>query len=373
MRRVEPWILVVIGILLLGAILNLSLALRDMKQALFKEQENNRDTQLEIKQLLVTEQKNDHGIQRHSSSALDEMKQLLVKEQKSNRDTQLEIKQLLVREQKTIRDTQLEIKHLLMKEQTNNHDLRRLLERLNQEESDDGQEERDDGDAEEEENQYEDEVFQSGMYSKCPKAPAPTDATFLQMQAAARQASIDFSPPTPTPDGSFVSGMMVPFEVKVLPKRNRALFLTEPVKRGTLIWARGNLACFHARKEFDIFLSFLPFTIQCDVHHWIFASSETLEFANTSATQATVCIALDRGSMVNHDDNPTTGCQCEGLTKKEVRERNRFGLSCDCDGNYALRDLEPGEEITEDYDMYDEITDQWWALVDRGPIPDKET
>jgi len=61
-----------------------------------------------------------------------------------------------------------------------------------------------------------------------------------------------------------------------------------------------------------------------------------------------VRITLDEGSLVNHANRPTTGShpRCEALPAAAR-------LAC-LENNYALRDIEAGEEFTDNYNAYDD-------------------
>jgi hypothetical protein len=171
------------------------------------------------------------------------------------------------------------------------------------------------------------------------------------------------------------SGMKVPFYVAHDPVKGRAVFASQRVKKGTLVWGERQMAHFGDIDFFRKFLVSLPFTeLACDILTWAWVEQDV-------DGRVSVEVAFDEGSMFNDssprrvaeekDEGDETEITCTGGSLSES------GMICDnkddknddeeaskgddelpttgcisdevCLGNYALHDIDAGEEFTCDY------------------------
>ncbi len=115
------------------------------------------------------------------------------------------------------------------------------------------------------------------------------------------------------------SGFTVSVEIKDDGHRGRSVYAAEPIAKGTTVWKPVHLAQFNSPVEFRDFLSELDHDLRCDALLWAYVEKGL----------GYVALALDPGSFVNH-----------GETEDVVN----------LDGNcVALRDIEMGEELLENY------------------------
>mmetsp|Transcript_15143 Transcript_15143/g.26028 ORF Transcript_15143/g.26028 Transcript_15143/m.26028 type:complete len:246 (+) Transcript_15143:57-794(+) len=147
-------------------------------------------------------------------------------------------------------------------------------------------------------------------------------------------------------------GFRVPYEVKEVEGKGRALFVTEFVKQGTLIWHadRGVLSKFDRRK-LDAYVTSLPHDDAKRFLDHLFA------FERESTEH--VFRAHGDASLVNHSTRPTVGNLDHyfKLHKQHLQIDQSWFLAnkqpfsphlC----TVALRDLQVGDEILEDYNFY---------------------
>eukprot|EP00929_Paragymnodinium_shiwhaense_P052913 TRINITY_DN26490_c0_g1_i1.p1 TRINITY_DN26490_c0_g1~~TRINITY_DN26490_c0_g1_i1.p1 ORF type:complete len:258 (+),score=51.22 TRINITY_DN26490_c0_g1_i1:154-927(+) len=139
--------------------------------------------------------------------------------------------------------------------------------------------------------------------------------------------------------GDTVGGITVPHEIRTSPGRGRGVFVTAPVKSGTVVWKDSSTARFRNRRQLEKFLRIvktkLP-EVVCAIMHWLYA-----EYARDGKLQ--MAFALDDGSFVNNagrGEKHNIGCASEDL------------LSEECDDSVALLDLSAGAELLDDYSTY---------------------
>lgn len=127
------------------------------------------------------------------------------------------------------------------------------------------------------------------------------------------------------------SGFRVPYEVRSSTIAGRGVFATEPVKRGTLVWAyvvHESVIEHHTEAELRKHLAPLSNDEARDKLEHIYVWGD-----------AGVEI-IDDAKIWNHSPNPNTGNHPD------------TGESL---GSYALRDIAAGEEFTDDYGNHHEL------------------
>ena len=133
------------------------------------------------------------------------------------------------------------------------------------------------------------------------------------------------------------SGMLVPYIVKDDGPKGRSLYASEKIPKGTKVWKSKYFVRFWDKEQYTTFLQLLPPELQCDVLLWTYGSEEQ------------AFMALDVGSYVNHGVGSEVNIDEATIT---------------------LRDIQPGEELLQDYSGYvgvdqtlwfDEIRDKAWG------------
>jgi hypothetical protein len=126
------------------------------------------------------------------------------------------------------------------------------------------------------------------------------------------------------------NGFRVPHEVKNDPIRGRAVFATQPIKKGTRIptWER-LIARFYTKDQLVDFLLQLPSEqLQCDIMLWAYP------------THGKVNVDLDANSFINHAE-----------TKEELTVDNN---------ERAKRDIAAGEMLLMNYTKFIEYNSVHW-------------
>ena len=134
---------------------------------------------------------------------------------------------------------------------------------------------------------------------------------------------------TTTPQGK--SGFRVPYEVRSSTIAGRGVFATEPIKRGTLIWAyvvNESVIEHHTEDELRLHLAPLSHDEARDKLEHIYV------WGNAGVE------IIDDAKIWNHSPTPNTGNHPD------------TGESL---GSYALRDIAEGEELTDDYGNHHEL------------------
>eukprot|EP00550_Attheya_septentrionalis_P009840 CAMPEP_0198284898 /NCGR_PEP_ID=MMETSP1449-20131203/4274_1 /TAXON_ID=420275 /ORGANISM="Attheya septentrionalis, Strain CCMP2084" /LENGTH=594 /DNA_ID=CAMNT_0043982119 /DNA_START=42 /DNA_END=1826 /DNA_ORIENTATION=- len=161
--------------------------------------------------------------------------------------------------------------------------------------------------------------------------PSPNETTWLYL--------LDLYIEIVGPKGSHYnksnkSGMQVPYKVVHIPGKGRGLVATAPVERGTLIWDDTRRAHFDDCDAFKRFLFLIPsVALACDMIVWTYAGGSDGKIESIS-------IALDDGSLVNHDDDNNASCHPDEEPEDDEG----------CPILYAVRDIKAGEEFTCMYD-----------------------
>lgn len=131
--------------------------------------------------------------------------------------------------------------------------------------------------------------------------------------------------------------MQVAYELRPSPIAGLGLFAKERIPRGTLLWkySEQSVKTFHNTHE--ILESFKTRTPESILHF--------LEHAY--CWDGHVCEIQDDGRFWNHSKNPNTG------SSLEVNE--------DLASSFALRDIEAGEELLDDYSQHDML--DWFEAL----------
>jgi len=133
------------------------------------------------------------------------------------------------------------------------------------------------------------------------------------------------------------SGFNVDIDVKDDGFRGRSIYAAEFIPKGTQVWKSFHLARFETPKELTLFLSRLNrYDLQCDSLLWAYVEKN----------QGSVSLALDEGSFVNHGESDAV-----------------VNLDSDC---YALRDIQVGEEMLENYSHFIGFHELVWFDRIRG-------
>ena len=132
-------------------------------------------------------------------------------------------------------------------------------------------------------------------------------------------------------------GFSVPYEKRASQLGGTGLFATEPIKAGTRIWTFSDTNCctYSTPEEIQqLFARLTPSQIEDFVVH-------------AYSDNDVVISILDDGRFWNHSANPNCG-SWEG----------------DEDNTYAIRDIESGEELLDDYGDYQDL--QWFEELCEG-------
>lgn len=144
------------------------------------------------------------------------------------------------------------------------------------------------------------------------------------------------------------SGMSVPFEVQTV-NGLRGVYSLRKVKKGEMVWfSGGRVISITSKGHYSTMLESLPQHLAHSMFMWSWV------FYDPKIRKKVIRMTLDEGSLVNHAAKPNTGTHphCDRLP--EVAR-----LVC-LENNYALRDIEAGEEFTDNYNNYDEEDSLPW-------------
>jgi hypothetical protein len=168
---------------------------------------------------------------------------------------------------------------------------------------------------------------------------------------------------------SWKSGILFPFEVRLHPENGRSVYFTAPVPKGTTLWrgSFGSSAVFTNREQYEAFLRNLTAQQACEAIQWTFpdivkrrqkdsvdisrklraeASEETTaDSAGVTEEAVAMVLVLDEGSLFDH-----TNCDPLGSTEEWCSR--------------ALRDIEIGEALCENYNSMPDDSDWFCNFVD---------
>lgn len=190
----------------------------------------------------------------------------------------------------------------------------------------------------------------------------PDDAFWAQMRDAYVTSVGDQKPApnwllpnaTTTTGPSPGSGMLVPCEVKITPGKGRSVHAKQFIPKGTPVWGDKFFGVFHGihgQEYFENFLTKLTWEQACDALQWCFAYDLSItynlsewDFGSGSESSDDddyigVGCMLDEASMINH--GATALGEPNIFYDQERREL------------VALKDIQPGEEVVEDYNEFD--------------------
>ena len=142
------------------------------------------------------------------------------------------------------------------------------------------------------------------------------------------------------------NGFYVPYKVTMAPgDKGRGVFSTSLIQKGTCVWTshKHQSARFEDGHSYRRFLAAIPEDMACDVMNWAYVQ----DFGTEDEPNLMICADLDEGSFINSgqwdedvNDNSNIGCI------QELARKYTGG----CQENwFALRDIQPGEEILVDY------------------------
>jgi len=172
------------------------------------------------------------------------------------------------------------------------------------------------------------------------------------------------------------SGLTVPHEIKNTAVKGRGIYATANIKAGDLVWQPTQHAVFRKEIYFRRFLSTLSYDLACDVLMWAYVEKcDCLDDSDDDDECFAAVVELDEGSFMNsvsHDEVPHVG-ECD----YDLTTLNQCSKGMDIE--YALRDIEAGEEILTNYatfdiedelDWFDNIFDNawWWNDHDMSSI-----
>ena len=134
--------------------------------------------------------------------------------------------------------------------------------------------------------------------------------------------------------------------------RGRGVFATQFLPAGTVVWDERFNAQFATEASMRRFLSSISEEQACDALQWCYAMAVDM-FANATTTgEETIGVAcdLDEGSLFNH--------AVAGIANCADTEEEEDGI----DGVVTVRDVYPGEELTQDYFQF-EVELEWFEDI----------
>eukprot|EP00985_Skeletonema_marinoi_P010581 scaffold4958_cov145-Skeletonema_marinoi.AAC.23 len=168
----------------------------------------------------------------------------------------------------------------------------------------------------------------------------------------------------PTPDNSF-SLMTVPCEIKDAGGgKGKGLFASEMIKKGSLVMSlnAGNVGIFKDGATWRKFVATLPRETACNFIEWCWIQEIIPEEGNEVDVRngLTIFCAFDESSLMNAADFDW-GYGEEANVRCGSSDDNEEG-PCRFD-YYATRDIEAGEELTVNYDEFEDPDQHQWVLI----------
>lgn len=144
-------------------------------------------------------------------------------------------------------------------------------------------------------------------------------------------------------------------EIRYTPDKGRGVFATQFLPAGTLVWNLRYHAHFFTEASMRRFLTSIREEQACDALQWCYAMNATSTTTTGEGGSAVVACDLDEGSLFNHAD--------DGIANVEDTEDG-------VDGVVTVRDVFPGEELTQDYldfelevEWFENMMEDAWGVV----------
>ena len=169
------------------------------------------------------------------------------------------------------------------------------------------------------------------------------------------------------------TGVLVPIAIRTSITKGRGVYATQFIKQGDVVWQGRYHAEFRHDEEhkFQEFLSKVTWEQACDLLQWCYGHDYDDEDDNADADEddneddddedvlVGVACCLDEGSLFNH------GEQEEEDGSAVVVNVGYRDPEYDVD-MIALTDIQPGDELIQDYDTFDYDLPWFEALIDVG-------
>jgi len=163
------------------------------------------------------------------------------------------------------------------------------------------------------------------------------------------------------------TGLCYPYTVRVTPEKGRGVFTAASIPKGAIVWRHvpGQYEVYDERS----FRELLAKLSRCDAGYVLEHVHSVLEFPGY------IIRVLDDGALINHSSQPTVmtidatenyraPCATSVQGAAEALLDERFGL-------IATRDIEVGEELTNDYNLdvddppyYDALCEEYGVTWD---------
>lgn len=148
----------------------------------------------------------------------------------------------------------------------------------------------------------------------------------------------------PLDPSSPFSGFVVPIEVRVTTENGmgRGVYAAAPITKGSPVWNASYQAIFADETSFRNYLSSISWEQACDILQWAYA----FELDHDQKIGVGVC--LDESSLFNHGNESVANVGYPDPTSSRC---------------VALRDIDVGEELLQDYDSFEEDLEWFDDLV----------
>ena len=158
-------------------------------------------------------------------------------------------------------------------------------------------------------------------------------------------------------------GILVPYNCKARATagEGRRLYATKPIPKGTMIIQCNRELRFDAHDEWKAFVACIPdVKLKSDVARWAWPTQ-------SDSGGQWVMLSLDDGSLTNHCARPTMGphwsesdSDPDDSDSTDVRVRIGRQMIPSVQNTFALRDIEPGEELCDNYSTYGADESKHW-------------
>jgi len=159
-------------------------------------------------------------------------------------------------------------------------------------------------------------------------------------------------------------GILVPYEVRVTAEKGRGLYATKPIPKGTMIIQCNRELRFDTYDEWEAFVACIPdVKLKSDVARWAWPTQSV-------SGRQWVMLSLDDGSLTNNCARPTMGPHWsdsddstgvpDDSDSTDVRVHTGRQMIPSDLNTFALRDIEPGEELCDNYSNYNADESKHW-------------